>query len=830
MTRLFIEDQELDITKDFSQQITFAVDDLNNVDSKSTSFTKTIVLSGTANNNKLLGNIFEFANANFTIDSQRNVGYNFNASKSAKARIEVNGLPVMKGVLRLLEIIIDGNMVEYEVALFGELGGFFNSLGSKKLTDLDFSEYNHTYNTTNIEDSWTNQGSGYFYPLIDYGNTSPSNDPNFFKKSFYFTAFRPAFFVSEYMDKIITGSGYTWESPFMETDYFKSLIIPNNQSRLKFNRGLIFESRLLGSYTLSDTLSHSSIYTDLFTNTGNEVFTYTPSTAFAGSINVSLRGTYTITNSDVDDFTSRYAFATMRIYKNGSLYYEDQTKVIGGFSTTFGISTPPTYNFALRWVGVPITFAQNNTFEIKFELFASNGAVINVLLSNSGMGITTENPILVSAQYGDDLIVNGTLPANVFQKDFFSSILKMFNLMVTEDKYQEKHLVIEPYIDFYDTDSSTFIDWSDNIDRSKPIKIKPMAELNARYYQFKFKQDSDYYNEEYRKKYAEGYGDRIYDNNYEFTKNTDTTEVIFSQSVLTGFTDNDKVFPSIFKRNNGTEEMIEHNIRIMFTKKFTGRTAWKIYDQFANQLASLTAYGYAGHVNDPYTPYNDLNFGVPKELFFDAQSGILFRNLFNIFYSSYFAEITDKDSRIVTCSINLSEKQIFNLDFGKFIWFDGVLYRLQKVIDYSDGEICQVELLRTLYTQYDSPYYEQYVLGQELNGGYIVYIDGSGRHGLIAPDFDDVEQLIAFNWGGAIAYCDAFTINGFSDWRIGTKDEMLAIDLNQAYIPNFVTNNFWTSTEYNSTQAYFVNMDGSGINFAFDDKTGTFFALPIKSF
>jgi len=122
MTRLFIEDQELDITKDFSQQITFAVDDLNNVDSKSTSFTKTIVLSGTANNNKLLGNIFEFANANYTIDSQRNVGYNFNASKSAKARIEVNGLPVMKGVLRLLEIIIDGNMVEYEVALFGELG------------------------------------------------------------------------------------------------------------------------------------------------------------------------------------------------------------------------------------------------------------------------------------------------------------------------------------------------------------------------------------------------------------------------------------------------------------------------------------------------------------------------------------------------------------------------------------------------------------------------------------------------------------------------------------------------------------------------------------
>jgi hypothetical protein len=101
---------------------------------------------------------------------------------------------------------------------------------------------------------------------------------------------------------------------------------------------------------------------------------------------------------------------------------------------------------------------------------------------------------------------------------------------------------------------------------------------------------------------------------------------------------------------------------------------------------------------------------------------------------------------------------------------------------------------------------------------------------LIAPDYDDVEQLIAFNWNEAIAYCDSFSFGGYSDWRLGTKDEMLSIDLNQAFIPNFVPNNLWTITEYNLTQAYFVNMDGSGINFAFDDKTADFFALPIKSF
>jgi len=831
MTRIFIENNELDITKDFSQQITFAIDDLNNVDSKSTSFTKTIVLSGTANNNRLLGNIFEMGNSNFSNEFQPNVGYNFNASKSAKARIEVNGLPVMKGVMRLLEIIIDGDMIEYEVSIFGELGGFFNSLGSKKLTDLDFSQYNHTYNVTNIQNSWTNQGSGYFYPLIDYGNTSPANDLNFYKKSFFFTAFRPAFFVREYIDKIITNSGYTWESQFMDTDYFKSLIIPNNQSRLKFNRALIFESRLLGNYNLSDTLTHSSIYTDLFTNTASEVFTYTPNTAFSGVFNIGLRGTYTITNSDIDATDFKYAFATMRIYKNGSLFYENQNKNIGGFSSTIGFGTSPSYTFSLKWNNVPVTFAQNDTFSIKFETYATDGALINMTLNNSSMSITTDNPILVSAQYGDFLVVNGTIPANVFQKDFFASVLKMFNLMVTDDKYKDRHLKIAPYVDFYDTDTSTFVDWSDYVDRDRPIKIKPMAELNARYYQFKYKQDSDYYNEEYRKKYAEGYGDRIYDNQFEFTKNTDTTEVIFSQSVLTGFTDNDKVFPSIYKKNNGVEEMIEHNIRIMFTKRITGRTNWKIYDQFSLVLATLNVYGYAGHVNDPFNPFNDLNFGVPKELWFTLKSGLLFRNLFNIFYSSYFAEITDKDSRLVTCTMYLREKDIFNLDFGKFVWVDGVLYRLSRVIDYSDGELCQVELLRTLYTQYDAPSYSTYYLGQPLFGGYIAYIDGSGRHGLIAPDWDELNPQLQWSWQNAITYCDNLTLNTYSDWRLGTLDEMRLIDPNQSFIPNFVNVGFWTSTELNSTDAYYINMDESGNNYSSQEKTiVNVYAIPIKSF
>jgi len=706
MTRIFIEDNELDINAGFSQMINYSIDDLNNLDSKTTSFTKTIILPGTSKNNRLLGNIFEFANSNYTVDSAPNFGYNFNASKSAKARIEVNGLQVIKGVMRLMEIIVDGQNVEYEIALFGELGGFFSKLGASKLTDLDFSQYNHTYNYTNIINSWdnANAGEGYYYPLIDYGNTSPVSNPDFLKKSFFYTAFRPAFFVKEYINKIITNAGYTWESTFFNTNFFKRLIIPNNQVRLKYNREQIFESTVnVESSVLSPAqyLIHSNIVNDLFTNSANKTFTYTPAQAFSGVFNVNLRGTFTVQNSDNTDILYRYAFATLEIFKNGSLAYIDTNKRFGGYATTLGgFFTGPSYNFFLRFPRIPVTFNTGDYWSMALTIYDTDGAVLTVDLNSSNCNILTDNPILVTAQYDDFLLVNGSLPQNILQKDFFASILKMFNLMVTEDKFTEKKLVIEPYVDFYDTDRTTYQDWSDKVDRSQVIKIKPMSEINARYYDIKFKQDADYFNEQYRKKYVEGYGDFRFDNQLDFAKDTSTTEVIFSATPLVGYTDNDKIFPAIYKKNNEVEEMIEHNIRIMQAKKITGRTSYDIYLNDTNVLTSETVYGYAGHLDDPFTAGADLNFGVPKEINFTLASGLLSNNLYNTYYSPYFAEITDKDSRLVTCKMKFTERDINTLDFTKFIWVDGVLYRLYKIVDYSEGELCEVQLLRVIYTTY----------------------------------------------------------------------------------------------------------------------------------
>jgi hypothetical protein len=273
----------------------------------------------------------------------------------------------------------------------------------------------------------------------------------------------------------------------------------------------------------------------------------------------------------------------------------------------------------------------------------------------------------------------------------------MFNLYVYDDQFDEKKLHIRPYIDFY---TGATQDWSNKVDRSKAWSIKPMSELNSRYYQFKYKPDNDFYNENYRKRYNEGYGDFIYDSQYEFANSTSSTELIFSATTLYQKTDTDKIYPAIYKKSNdnAAEDTMDFNIRILQAQKITGRTTWKIENNLAN-LGNLNVYGYAGHLQFDNTllPLNDINFGAPNELFFTAETYPT-TNLYNAYYSDYLSEIVDKDSKLLTCQVLLNSLDILQLDFSKMVWIDGVLFRINKVLNYNpmNYTTTKVELLKVI--------------------------------------------------------------------------------------------------------------------------------------
>ena len=695
MTRIFIEGLELDIDKGLTNRITYAIDDLNNLDSKSTAFTKTIVLPGTTNNNKLLGNIFEFNNSNFTFDANANVSYNFNAAKSAKCRIDVNGLSILKGVFRLLEIVYNGKEVEYECSVFGELGGFISKVGNSRLEDLDFSAYNQNYTNANIVASFdnANSGTGIYYPLVDIGKVSDGTN-GVAKKDYQYQALRPALHVREYIDKIITNAGYTFTSDFFNTDFFKRLIVPYNAKALTKPGTLLVTAAT--DYLLTENTGPTPIsvagYLDIgsssltdFVLVGTNILKYTS----ADTRILNIKVNFDTTISDFNEFTFKILkFAAAA----PSVPITIATQVINP------AVNPETTSVEL--LAENISFTTNDTFGVYFESdYFIPGAYIEINIGSIVVNTLTAVPININI--GEAITVNDAIPKNIYQKDFFTSILKMFNLLVTEDKLIDKHLNIKPYVDFYNTDRTTFLDYSSKIDRSKQIRVKPMSEVNARYYELKFKKDTDFYTDAYSKAYNEGYGDRLFDNGLEFSKEKESLEVIFANAVLVGYAGEDKIVPTILKKNNDAEERIDHVIRIMQCKKVTGVASWKIMNG-ATTLSTNTDYPYAGHLDDPDIPNADICFGIPKQIYFTLVSGNLSNNLFNTYYSSYMAEITDKDSRLLQAMVKLNDNEIYNLDFSKFIYIDGGLYRLQKLIDYApnENETTKAEFLRVIYTTY----------------------------------------------------------------------------------------------------------------------------------
>lgn len=685
VSEIFIENKRLDISADISALLTFAIDDIKDFASRNSTFSKTIILPGTANNNFLFGHIFDAKISNPYDSTADNVATNFNASVSASCLMFQDHLQVFKGTLRLMEMVITDGSPEYEVAVFGELVGFIAAIGAGKLEDLDFSAYDHTWTTTQIINSWDNPpGSGYFYPLTDVGNVSQA------KVDYDIKAFRPALYVKEYIDKIFEATSYTYESALFETDRFKRLVIPFTKKELTGITNVMLNETAAYGFGSPQTVLYSGTGID-----GKFAFQFFTSTFFTPDASPATRATYIppgptnvllLWNISINYFSD--APTTFSIKKNGVDIFTEVLPSTAMLPTSITLS---------EFTGLAETLVATDYLEVWMTGPSFQSYTIDFV--GGSFTVQATSPITVPLVAGNNLAVNDCIPKNIKQLDFLSSIIKLFNLYVFEDRDKEKRLFIKPYADFFDMNVSGVVDWTYKLDRSRAIRLKPMSELNSRFYDFKFKEDSDFYNEDYRKRYNQSYGNRIFDSGFEFVNERTDINVIFSPSVLVGYTGVDKIVSVFYKQNAaGIEQEMDVNLRIFQTKKITGVTSWAIVDLATTLVSGLTKYGYGGHYDDPDVPANDIHFGVPEELFFILLSGAINVTQFNVYWSTYMAEITDKDSKLLIAHFKLTNKDIYDLDFSKFIHVDGSYWRLNKIADWnaSEPDVCQCELLKLI--------------------------------------------------------------------------------------------------------------------------------------
>jgi len=155
MIEILINGEKVELSPDFDIAITRSIADIRNPEQRSSDYSKTVTIPATKVNNQLLGHIFEVGNE---ITGSGQFTPDFDPTKKASCVVLVDQFPQIEGFIRLTEIeVSNNNLIAYKATIHGESANLFTDIENAKLADLDFSEYNHTVNITNITDSWDSQ-------------------------------------------------------------------------------------------------------------------------------------------------------------------------------------------------------------------------------------------------------------------------------------------------------------------------------------------------------------------------------------------------------------------------------------------------------------------------------------------------------------------------------------------------------------------------------------------------------------------------------------------------------------------------------------------------
>lgn len=762
ITKLIVDGVDCELTKELPVSTNYAIADIRDPDKRKGSGTKTIILPGTQKINNLFEHIWRI---NLELGT-------FNPNLAIEAVYYIDEHEQIKGDLELVKVNIQPQgYVEYECIIMGREGGFFATIGEQLLTDLDFSAFDHTYSKTEQKNTWATSyrlsgvatafsyGSGYVYPLINYGYSSSDSvfNVNFMK---------PAIFAKEYVDAIFAAAGYTYTSSFFTSSLFKRLIIPCNREKMVISNASVAASQyyvgttnetvaLVGTTTgnLATVPNAFSQQTVPLSNEGGSYFdTSGQHNNTAGTVAgvpaycsaIAYSGVYALVgkiNIDIKaDALAAYPLGSFDY--TGTVAIEIQIGISTDGGTTWsypvlqqGVGTIPVtpFNTYVTMVGTltgqsaniylsagtlvrVIYYIKINNLNLYQDAAGTVPAAGGTAFTNTIRFATSSGSVLnehyiirtdTTVADGNTLPMNNTIPQNIKQKDFMKGLMQMFNLMFELDKTNDTNIIIEPRDTFF---TNTSENWTKKVDYSKKIEVSPMGELDFKTLVCKYKSDKDYYNDLYDKAYIDNYGLKREVVNNDFIKNEKKIEVCFSPTPLVGNTSNNIIYPKIYANDGGNVKPISHNIRILYYGGvLSSGNSWQ-YQSGVSGNSTETTYPYAGHLDNPITPTIDLNFYYMKEVYYNFLAAYMTaNNLYNNYYYRMISEATDPNSKIVKLYVRLTAKDIKKFTFRNpvYIWdkSGGAYYIVNKIIDYDPlvEKSTQVELLKLkTFSAYDT--------------------------------------------------------------------------------------------------------------------------------
>lgn len=772
-SQLFIGGVEVFIDEETRPVITKRVVDIQKPEQRKGDRTLSFTLPGTPENDLLFGGMFE-VNLQIQNDTATQFNPDFNPNLKASFVYLVDTVEQLRGYVQLTDIqILRNNTVRYVVVAYGQTSDLFAKIGSILMTDIDLSEYDHPYTKQVIEDSWNTTiyqdgspvafelGNGYTYPMIDYGfHTNPF--------IWQVKHFKPAVYFKTYLDKIFTAAGFTYQSDFFNSERFKRLLMPYTSAEVKIDntdvKDRLFEVERVGSQ-LADPCAYSKLTRNFDISTATKLAfnaeVFDPSNQWsADTATIAITGNYIFqgqiqlaffndTGSNLVGFFDVKVVLALVLDRAGTrtvistqlspdidpgLIWLDGTNTS---SVDFNLTYPETYLFSGDEIFItPLTIYASELLSsgVQSRVFWDGDGVQMVNGSNSYFINQVGNALIVE---GNTMPMNSCIPKDFMQKDFLTGLIRMFNLYVEPHPTIANRLVIEPCDDYY---TDEIEDWTYKQDLDQDTTLEPMGLLDAERYIFQYSEDKDYLNTLHSSKYGFMYGRRRIDVVNDFVKTDKVIQPIFAPTPLKAEQNyTDRILSSIvFVDQNGNPQPQAAKPRVIYYGGLFPASPWIFRSASAAGVSGelMVSYPYAGHLDNPYTPAFDLNFGAPQEVYYGAsfasqgQLQYTNNNLYKAYWQKFIEEITDKNSKIYKGFFRLTASDINRLSFRRQYFIKDSYFRLLEVSNYDpiSEQPCMCILLKIKNRVVPE------TITDDMNGG-----DGT-IGGDILPPFDLPEQ------------------------------------------------------------------------------------------
>lgn len=688
MIRLVVQNQvtnelqELDTFGNENINLTLQVDDVRDIESKNASYSKDFNLPATKRNNK-------FFEHYYNVDRYKT---NFNVYKNVKAFLYSEDILVLEGFLRLLNVVDKDTEVTYNVVLFNDVANIIETLADATINDLDFTDIDHELTPLNIILSWaglTALSAGgttdkVFYPLINDGQIYVDAE-NLYMRS-YQENYILNISLKYVIDKIFDYAGFSYDSGFFETDYFKDIFfdIGRNDNSSDFTDSTI--TATVGSGTDSVGVNNG-------TNIGDSI----EGATVIDFVNESgdTDGNF---NHDTSVFTAPYDCYlnieyTVKIYNESTFQY--------GVLRLYANDENLGQHFINEAVGAGNPTVETKTFT--GSVFVANGNTLtlqwvapfaDLMIANTDASLTLN--IL-------DVSTSSKIKANrgdIKLADILKDVVTAFNM--TLESKQNNLLKIEPYYNFT---TNNVLDWTKKINANEfviePIEIPKRIE-------FKHAEDSDdYYHERYKNAHNTEYGSQV----LEFDVDSDEVNTIELSVFAAPFTkqlDNSNINLQHIATDNGEElEAFDNAPRLIFKNPLGYDIDLDVQDDTGEifgagyQFINNGTQYYGSDDNNAPLPQVETNsysllFGFTNPIYTPTLANIPSRTLYNFFWADYIDEkFNITDGLILKAEFNLKPTDIYNFSFGDLVKVKDQHYRVNKIEYNTDrNNLAKVELLR----------------------------------------------------------------------------------------------------------------------------------------